>query len=317
MYALVVDHSIGERLRFATVPDPVPAPNEALVRVEAVSLNYGELAFGLDRAPDGAVLGSDAAGIVVRSARDGSGPGVGTRVLTIGVVGGWAELRAVPTELVGVVPENVDLATMSAVGTAGGTALRAVHKLGSVLAHRVLITGASGGVGRFAVQLARMAGACVIAVARDPDQDAGLRALGASEIVRDPVDLDEPVPRVIDLVGGSLLQSSFAKLASLGTLVSVGHAAEAVPAFDYVAMFADPDALGRYDRSIVTFHLFAERGLAADLRWLAQAVADGRLDPQVTWRDDWRNLNEAASLLLYRKLHGKAVLTVTRPQRGW
>jgi len=195
----------------------------------------------------------------------------------------------VPVDSVGIVPAGADLAVMSAVGTAGATALRAVRKLGSVLGRRVLVTGASGGVGRFAVQLARQAGASVL--------------VSAAEV-------EEPVAGVIDLVGGGLLATSFAKLASGGVLVSVGHAAGAVADFDYVAMFADPAAVGRYDRSIVTLYLPAETGLAADLTWLAAEVAAGRLEPGVVWRGDWSRLTEAAELLLKRELHGKAVLSV-------
>jgi NADPH:quinone reductase len=312
VYAFVVDHLAEGRLRYAEVSEPVPADNEALVRVEAVSINYGELAFGVRYAPDGAVLGYDAAGTVVRSAPDGSGPGVGQRVLTIGAAGGWAELRCVATDLIGVIPEGADLVALCAGGTAGATALRAVRKLSSVLAHRVLVTGASGGVGRLAVQLARAAGATVIAVSRDPNQGPGLIALGAQEVVEAPGDLIAPVFGVIDMVGGAQLQSSYVKLASGGTLVSVGHVADAVPGFDYAAMFAAPEALGRYDRSIVSLYLPAETGLAADLNWLSGEMARGRLDPTVTWRGDWRDLPEAAALLLAGNLHGKAALIVPR-----
>ena len=306
MDAMVVDHSAPGGLRLAEAPDPVPGDHEALVRVEATSLNYGEVAFGLAYAPEGTVPGYDAAGVVVEPARDGSGPGAGTRVLTIGTAGGWASFRAVATDLIGVAPEAASSAALSAAGTAGATALRAVRKLGPVLGRRVLVTGATGGVGRFAVQLAAMAGAHVIAVGRDD----GLRALGAHEVVGTPEKLEEPVAGVVDLVGGELLASAFVKLESHGVLVSVGHAAGAVAGFDYIGMFAAPEALHRHDRTIVTLHLPAETGLAPDLCWLAECVAAGRLDPQITWQGDWQKLPEAAALLLNRRLHGKAVLTL-------
>lgn len=306
MDAMVVDHSAPGGLKLAEVPDPVPGDHEALVRVEAISLNYGELAFGLAYAPDGTVPGYDAAGVVVSAARDGSGPSVGAHVLTVGTAGGWASFRAVATDLIGVAPETASFEALSAAATAGSTALRAVRKLGPVLGRRVLVTGATGGVGRFAVQLAAMAGAYVVAVG----QDDGLRALGADEVVGAPEELKEPVAGVVDLVGGGLLASAFVKLDSHGVLVSVGHAAGAVAAFDYVEMFAAPEALHRHDRTIVTLHLPAETGLAPDLSWLASSVTSGRLDPQITWRGDWQKLPEAAALLLDRKLHGKAVLTL-------
>ena len=302
MRAMIVD---GGEVRLGTAPDPVPGPHEALVRVAGISLNYGELAFGLRFAPDGTVPGYDAAGVVVAAAADGTGPVVGTPVLSVGGLGGWAEVRAVPTDLLGVVPAGADPATMAATATAGATALRALRRLGSLLGRRVLITGATGGVGRFAVQLARRSGAHVIAVA------AGAEVSGAAQTIAEPAALTEPVHGVIDLVGGGFLATAYAKLASGGTLVSVGHAAGALAGFDYLAMFADPAALGRSGRRIVELHLPAERDLPPDLTWLAGEVASGALEPSIAWRGDWRDLQEAAELLLARKLHGKAALVVS------
>jgi NADPH:quinone reductase-like Zn-dependent oxidoreductase len=305
---MVVDHKADNHLTLTEVADPEPTPGQALVQVQAISINYGELAYGLPNAADGSVLGYDAAGVVVQAASDGSGPAAGTPVVTFGVAGGWAELRAVDTERIGIVPAGADLGVLSAVPVAGGTALRALHRLGPILGRRVLVTGATGGVGRFAVQLATMGGAHPIATASAPEQDAGLLALGARQVVRDPMELRVPVSGVIDMVGGSFMASSFAVLDSGGTLVSVGHSAQTIASFDYLTMFAGPDAAGRYDRTVTTLHLPAERGLDTDLTWLAELVASGRLDPQITWRGNWRKLGEAASALLARQLHGKAVL---------
>ncbi|WP_344864822.1 zinc-binding dehydrogenase [Amycolatopsis ultiminotia] len=307
MRALVVARDAPGSLQWTEVPRPVPAPDEVLVRADAVAVNHGELAFGVGYAPEGAVLGYDAAGVVETPAADGTGPAAGTPVLTVGSVGGWAEYRAVPVDSVGVAPDAADPGVLAAVCTAGATALRAVRKLGSVVGRRVLVTGATGGVGRFAVQLARRAGAHVIAVVPDPSVAPGP---AADEVVRAPGELDAPVAGVIDLVGGGFLATSFAKLTSGGILVSVGHAAGAVADFDYLAMFADPAALGRHDRSIVTLYLPAETGIGADLTWLAAEVVAERLDPGIAWRGDWQHFHHAADLLLNRKLHGRAVLTM-------
>jgi NADPH:quinone reductase-like Zn-dependent oxidoreductase len=104
-------------------------------------------------------------------------------VSTFGWTGGWAELRAVPTAELAVVPAGVDLSAASTLPAAGVTALQALRALGSVLGRRVLVTGASGGVGRFAVQLAVLAGAEVVASVSRPARGTGLAGLGAAEIV--------------------------------------------------------------------------------------------------------------------------------------
>jgi NADPH:quinone reductase-like Zn-dependent oxidoreductase len=308
--ALTVDHSSADHLRLTEVPDPSPAPDQALVRVQAISLNYGELANRLPHAEEGAVLGFDAAGVVIQEAADGSGPAAGTPVATVGESGAWAELRAVQTSGVGVVPESADPGAMSTLPVAALTALRGLRRIGSILGRRILITGATGGVGRYAIQLARAGGAHVIAVCPDPGPDAGLRALGAHQIVREPAEVSGPVAGVLDMVGGPALVAAFAVLADGGTLISVGHTAGTAEVFEYGAMFAGRARGGAHDRSIVTFYLMAENGFSEELTWLASQLAAGALDPQITWRGDWTRAGEAAATLLTRRLHGKAVLDI-------
>jgi NADPH:quinone reductase-like Zn-dependent oxidoreductase len=308
MRALLVDRSVPGGLRLGDAPDPVPAPHQALVRVTATSLNYGEVRFGPENAPDGTVLGWDAAGVVERAAADGSGPAVGTPVITLAPDGAWAELRAVATDLIGVVPDGADLGAISTVPVAGASALRALHRVGPLLGRRVLVTGATGGVGRYAVQLARLGGAYVVASTGDPLRHGdGLRALGADEVVAAPGDFAGQVDGVVDMVGGPQLVAAYERLAAGGTLVSVGHATDEGEQFPFGTFFGNE---GRHDRSIVTFYLLDCPNVGPDLAWLAGAVAAGRLDPQISWRGSWKDVADATGALLERRLHGKAVLEI-------
>ncbi|GAA2089618.1 zinc-binding dehydrogenase [Streptomyces albiaxialis] len=308
MRALLIDRTAPARFRLGEVQDPDPAPHQALVRVTATSFNYGEIKHGLEDAPDGTVLGWDAAGVVARPAADGSGPAAGTPVTTLALGGAWAELRAVDTDLIGTVPEGADLGAASTVPVAGATALRALHRAGPVLGRRVLVTGATGGTGRYAVQLARRGGAHVTASTGDPARHGdSLRALGAHEVVEGPEALTSPVDAVIDLVGGPQLVAAHQRLAEGGTLVAVGHAPDLRESFPAGAFFGDG---GRHDRTIATFYLPACHGLARDLTWLSAELAAGALDPQITWRGPWTRAAEPAEALLDRRLHGKAVLEI-------
>lgn len=308
MQALLIDRSAPRGIRLGETADPVPAPHEALVRVTATSLNFGEVSLGIPGSPDGTVLGNDATGVVEVPAADGTGPAAGTPVVTMGLTGAWAQLRAVPTDALAPIPADADAGVLSTVPVAGMSALGALRRLGSLLGRRVLVTGATGGVGRYAVQLARLGGAHVVASTSDvPRNGEELRGLGAAEVVGDPAELDRPVDGVIDVVGGQQLVSAFAKLADHGTAVAVGRATDGGETFPWGAFLGNEG----HDRSIVTYYLGHAGPYARDLAYVGDLVARGELDVAVTWRGGWDRADEAVDLLLGRTLRGKAVLDVS------
>jgi NADPH:quinone reductase-like Zn-dependent oxidoreductase len=287
------------------VPDPRPCANQALVRIAGTSLNRGEVFFRAPAAQNGKVLGWDASGIVIQSPPDGSGPREGTPVLTVDPGGGgWAELRAIDNSLLAAMPEGVDVAGTAALPVAGLSALRALRFVEPISSRRILITGASGGVGRMAVQLAARDGADVIAVS-SPEHHPDLMALGATSVVTRPSEIDGSVHAVIDMVGGDFLTESYRRLEDQGgTLVSVGHAAATPEVFEV------GDMQGKA-RTISGFQLFADlTGIPADLALLVELVTDGALDPRITWRKSWTEYADAVDAMVGRRLHGKAVLEI-------
>ena len=191
----------------------------------------------------------------------------------------------------------------------GAVSLHVLRRMGQLLGRRVMITGASGGVGRYAVQLAARAGAEVVAISGNPAQEPSLRALGAHEVHADPAKVDRAVFAVLDNVGGRQLEDAFGALQAGGMLVSVGRSSEEDAVLPPDAFLATE---GRHDRSIRTFFLFGDPAtdFSADLTWLAAEVAAGRLDPGISWRGPWTRYAEAAQALLDRRLHGKAVLDI-------
>ena len=290
-------------MRLADVEEPVAAESEALIQVRATALNFGEVHFIDHMRKPGEVPGWDAAGVVVQTAADGSGPPVGSRVVGFHGAGGWAERRAVPTENLAVLPDSVDFGPAAALPVAGVTALQSLRALGSVVGRRVLITGASGGVGRFAVQLATRAGAHVIAAVGSTARGSGLKALGATEVVVGLADVAEPVSGVLDNVGGPLLAEAFSLLDDGGSLQSIGMASNQPSTIDF-----EVERRSGVRKRLEPFTVRTPFG--PDLAYLVELLAAGELDPQIGLRTSWNDVSEAAEALLDRRVAGKAVLDV-------
>ncbi|GAA3257874.1 zinc-binding dehydrogenase [Nonomuraea helvata] len=299
--ALIVDPSTPTSIGFGEIATPVAGPGQLLVEVRHVSLNYADLNNALSgRVPVGAPLGLDAAGVVLQGAADGSGPAVGTRVVLF-AYGAFAERVAVDVSAVAEVPAGVGLAEAAALPTAGLAALRSLRSAGIAPGKRVLVTGASGGVGRYAVRLAAHAGAHVIASVGSPTRGAGLADVGADEVVVGLDDLKEAVDIVVETVGGPHLVTAWELLAPGGSLQSVGWTSGEPAVFPPYATVGPPKTLTSYVN---------EFAAADDLAELVRLVAEGTLVPEISWRGSWERFAEAADALRGRRVAGKAVFDV-------
>jgi NADPH:quinone reductase-like Zn-dependent oxidoreductase len=301
----LVSSATPPHAELAEVAAPEPRPDEALVAVKAFSLNRGDTRR-LSTLAAGSVTGWDLAGVVERPAADGVGPPQGARVVGVVDAGAWAQLAAVPTETLAELPDGVSFEQAAALPVAGLTALRALEIAGFVLGKRVLVTGASGGVGRFAIQLAKLAGAHVTAVARRTD---GLAELGADEVLTELAAEGPDYDAILDAVGGPVLGAAIQRVAPRGTVVSFASTVPEPVSYPARSLF------GRAPGAIVYgLFIFAElrhtRGGTAYLRRLADLVAAGELDPQIAYRASWREAQGAIEALMDRRVNGKAVLTV-------
>src|SRR4051812_45704516 len=159
--AVTIDPEAPGKLAIRPVELRDPDRDEVVVRVTAISLNRGETRRALQLAAPGWRPGWDFSGIVEREAADGSGPKTGSRVVGILPSGAWAERVNCRSHAVAVLPDRVSEAQAATLPVAGLTALHALRQGGLLLGRKVLVDGASGGVGHLACQLARAADAQV------------------------------------------------------------------------------------------------------------------------------------------------------------
>ena len=210
------------------VETPLPQPGEALVRVHAAAITRDELEWPVDRLP--AIPSYELSGVVAATGQDARGLAVGDAVYALsdfGRDGAAAEYAVLTSELLAVKPRSVGHVESAALPLAGLSAWQGLYDHGRLVAgERVLIHGAAGGVGSFAVQLARACGAEVIATASTGGVETA-RDLGAGEVVDNTTTRFEeavaPVDLVFDTAGGELLERSPAILRKGGRLVSIAE----------------------------------------------------------------------------------------------
>jgi NADPH:quinone reductase len=303
MQAMIPDG--GSSVRMGEVDEPAARPDEVIVAVEAYSVNRGET-FLLEAPRPGWRPGKDVAGTVLEPARDGIGPSAGARVVGFAAAGAWSERVAVSTARITCLPEEISSVTAAALPLAGLTALRLIRSAGPLIGRRLLLTGASGGVGHYVTELAVAAGAEVTAVASTAPRGGRLRELGA-DTVTDVEDAAGWFDLAMESVGGLSFATARRKVRPYGTVLWFGQAGRepiTVDFFDWVE--------GTVGAAIVPFdHARSDRSDGADLATLVRMVATGRLHPEIGSVDPWTHTAQVIADIRQRRLRGNAVLQVT------
>jgi NADPH:quinone reductase-like Zn-dependent oxidoreductase len=305
MRALVATGNPATPLEMREVDEPQPGDNEVVIETRNVSINRGELRLVAARADWRA--GQDVAGTIVRAAADGSSPPVGTRVVALVDQAGWAERVAARTSRIGVLPESVTFAQAATLPVAGLTALRALRVGGTLLGRTVLITGATGGVGQIALQLAAHGGAHVTGTSRHPERGEYLLRAGDVQLTSDVSSLKGPFDLILESVGGESLTASLRLVGRDGTVVLFGNSSGQDSTVSF-GSFA-----GRAHARLYAFFVY-ESGepptFGSDLALLAGEIGAGRLQPQVGLEASWRDPVAALEALRGRSIEGKAVLAI-------
>ncbi|MGZ5987745.1 MAG: quinone oxidoreductase family protein [Rhizomicrobium sp.] len=304
-------------LKYEDVPDPQCAPNGIVIRVEAVSIEGGDTLNrqGGPLITKPHIVGYQAAGEVVQVGAEVKEFKLGDKAVTTGFNGSHAELRAVAARTAWKIPKGCDIKLAAAVPVPFGTAHDCLFEFGRLKAgETVLVQAGASGVGVAAIQLAKRAGARVLATASSDDRLERLKPLGldaginykTDDVVKSVMKLtdNKGVNLVVDSVGGSTLQGSILSLAYRGRVSMVGAAGRE-------PMRVDVGSLMGGNRSLTGVFLGAE--IATDrvhnmIQVLVDDVAEGKLKVLI---DKTFALSDAAGAHAYiesRKAVGRVLL---------
>jgi NADPH:quinone reductase-like Zn-dependent oxidoreductase len=301
-----------EMLRMAEVEQPTPAADEVLVKVLAVSVNpadwrsmrakpfFSRATLGLLR-PKHRIPGVDIAGRVEAVGSDVTqftpGDEVYANLLDHGS-GGFAEYVSVPVEVMSFKPANLSFEEAAAVPMAGVTALQGLRHHGEVRAgQRVLINGASGGIGTFAVQIAKSYGSEVTGVTSTRNIDL-VGSLGAAHVV-DYTTTEFGSGRrydlILDTIGNLSVRDLRRALAEGGKAAVVG--------FTSVAKLIGVSLRGGRDVAMVSAHVATK-----DLEFLSDLIEAGKVRPQIDRRYPFAEIPAAITYLEQGHARGKVVV---------
>ena len=330
MRAIIVkEHGSPEDMILEELPTPKPGPDEILIDVHAIGLNFPDLLViggqyqSLPPLPF--VPGMEASGLVSAVGEGVSNRKAGDRVMAKLNYGGYAEQVIAPEQNCYVFPESMSFTQAAAMGVAYQTAYFALIERAQYAAgETVLVNGASGGVGLAAVQLAKALGATVLAGVSSPEKAEVAIAGGADHIIDlAAVDLKESVRSqvheatdghgadiVLDPVGGEVFEASLRALAWQGRIVVIGFTAGRIPAVKTNYLLVK-------NISVAGLHLntYLAREPARVQRIqeeLFDLFLEGKIEPRVMKAFPMERFAEALKTIQERRVWGKIVLTTGR-----
>ena len=322
MNAWICDELTGpQALKWAQVPLPEPKAGELRVRIHAASLNFPDLLMiqGLYqiKPPLPFVPGCEFAGVVDALGEGVSGFKIGQPVASFGGLGGFAEQAVVDARMVMPLPPGFAMEDAAAFICTYGTSHHALLDRAALQAgETVLVLGAAGGVGTAAIQIAKAAGARVIAAASTDEKCAACKAIGADETINyASQDLREAIKAltagkgvdvVYDAVGGDLAEPAFRSIAWRGRYLVVGFAAGAIPSLPLnLALLKGAALIG------VFWGEFAKREPARNAKAmmeLAAWYAEGKIKPVIDSCLPMSELRTAFERMGQRRVVGKLVM---------
>ncbi len=312
-------HGSPEVLKWEQLPTPQPGPKEALIRHEAIGLNYIDIYFrtGLYKAPLPCTIGLEGAGIVLAVGEAVQDLSPGDRVAYAGgPLGAYATERVIAADRLVKLPPQIDFSTAAAMMLQGITAHFLLHRTFKVQpGQTILLHAAAGGVGLIMCQWAAALGATIIGVVSTPEKAALVRENGAAHTIIGLANLASEVkkitggamvPVVYDSVGKDSFAASLDCLAPLGLMVSYGNASGPVPPVDIATLNAKGSLY--LTRPGFATYTAARSDLEAGAAALFAAVASGAVKIQVNQRFALQDAAAAHKALEARETTGSTIL---------
>jgi NADPH2:quinone reductase len=312
-----------QSLALETLPEPRAKSGQAIVRVKAVGLNFADTLITRGKyqfRPDLPFSpGAEIAGVVETVADQNAGISPGQKVMAYVNWGGAAEKIAVDTKALVLVPDAVPMTVAAGLSVTYGTAMHGLRDRGRLQAEEtVVITGAAGGAGQAAIEIAKLMGARVIAVASSPEKCVIAKAAGADDTILFPgTDLKADVRAltagngadvVYDCIGGEASEPLVRALAWQGRFLVVGFAAGEIPKIPLnLLLLRGAEMAGVFWGESVRRDPAGHR---ANMLQLLEWVAAGRLTPRIHATYPLERIVEALGVLERREAMGKVVLTI-------